>query len=101
MEFDEAVAYLEESGDRTSAKAHEAMKAVFEKTPPEREAELPDIYARLFRDLKADYYDEDGNPYYSTKTLADYFGLSVEELMELAEKGEAPLIGGGELKRPH
>ena len=85
LTFEEAVQAVF-TYEQDSEEWREAMGYVVMNAPPPLKQILEDAFRRCFPDLKPDYYDDEGNPYYDVEKTRKYFGVTREDVDELAEQ---------------
>ena len=64
----------------------EAMHYAITHAPPEYKEMFDDAFRQCFPDLKPAYYDADGNPYFTREQMKEHFGVTDEEIDEVAAK---------------
>jgi hypothetical protein len=83
--FEEAVEAFQ-STTPDSPEWREALAYAVTFAPPPLKKIFDAEFKTWFPDLKPDFYDEQGNPYYEVEKTRKYFGVSREEVDEMVER---------------
>lgn len=72
------------SAEQLSNEWAEAWAYVTMNAPPPLKKVFDEVFFKCFPDFKPDYFDDQGNPYYSVERAMKYFEVSRSQVDEIA-----------------